>query len=127
MRAGDGALRIARASLRLPEVALDALRQIGPMHAELVQMREQTASMPELQPAIERLEGAIGTMDERLAALGSTMDAMADEVASMRRTLDEVRHDLESVPGVDEDDAAEDDRGLVARARDAVTGSAPPG
>lgn len=111
------AVKVARAALRLPEIAIDALSELRPMRDELVRVREQTASMPKLLPAIERMEASITDLSRRLGALETTVDALARDVSAMHDALSDMKSNVEQIPGV-----SDDDRNLLVRARDAVTG-----
>lgn len=110
-------MKVARAALRLPEIAIDALSELRPMRDELVRVREQTASMPKLLPAIERMEASMTDLSRRLGALETTVDALARDVSAMHDALSDMKSNVEQIPGV-----SDDDRNLLVRARDAVTG-----
>lgn len=115
------AVGVVRASLRLPELALEALGELRPMREDLGHMRAQTGTMPDLLPAIERLEDAIAPLDQRLDALERTITTLAHDVTAMHHTLDAMKAAIENIPGV-----SNDERGLLAKARDTLTGDTPP-
>lgn len=104
--------------LRLPERAMAALEELGPMHRELVRMREQTATMPDILPELERIGAALAPLEGRLADLERSMTTIVGRIDDIQDTLKVLRDDVEHVPGVPSGD---DTRGLLDRARDALS------
>jgi len=124
------------APLRLPERTLEALdtlveavENLGPMRSELTRVREQTAPLGELLPALEHLEERLGTrldsIHEVVAALenedshlNATVADLAREVGAMHKTLSGLQDDVQSVTNRLPDAS----RGPLEKARDVLSG-----
>jgi len=75
------------APLRLPERVLQALDQLRPMRLELTRVREQTAPLPDLLPALQRLEEVLGT---RLDAVYDVVMALESDESHLNRTTNDL-------------------------------------
>jgi len=124
------------APLRLPERTLEALdtlveavENLGPMRSELTRVREQTAPLGELLPALEHLEERLGTrldsIHEVVAALenedshlNATVADLAREIGAMHKTLSGLQDDVQSVTNRLPDAS----RGPLEKARDVLSG-----
>ena len=102
---------------------MEALDRLRPMRAELTRVREQTESLADLLPALQRLEKDLGTrlevlapVDERLATIERTIDELAGAVGAIHETLVGVKDDIQRTTGL------RGDRGVMERARDVFTG-----
>jgi predicted nuclease with TOPRIM domain len=133
---GGGILAGLLAPLRLPERTLEALdtlveavENLGPMRSELTRVREQTAPLGELLPALEHLEERLGTrldsIHEVVAALeneeshlNATVADLAREIGAMHKTLSELQDDVQSVTNRLPDAS----RGPLEKARDVLSG-----
>jgi len=133
---GGGILAGLLAPLRLPERTLDALdtlveavENLGPMRSELTRVREQTAPLGELLPALEHLEERLGTrldsIHEVVAALenedshlNATVADLAREIGAMHKTLSGLQDDVQSVTNRLPDAS----RGPLEKARDVLSG-----
>lgn len=118
MRLKDGLL----APVRLSERAVAALEELGPMHRELVRMREQTASMPDLLPELQRVSEALAPLEERLVGLEHAMAGIVGRIGEIQDTLNVLKEDVEHVPGIP---AGDETRSLLDRARDALGANEP--
>jgi len=88
---GGGILAGLLAPLRLPERTLEALdtlveavENLGPMRSELTRVREQTAPLGELLPALEHLEERLGT---RLDSIHEVVAALENEESHLNATV----------------------------------------
>ncbi len=133
---GGGILAGLLAPLRLPERTLEALDtlveavgNLGPMRSELARVREQTAPLGELLPALERLEERLGTrldsvhevvvaLEGEDSYLNATVADLAREVAAMHKTLSGLQDDVQSVTNRLPDAS----RGPLEKARDVLSG-----
>jgi predicted nuclease with TOPRIM domain len=133
---GGGILAGLLAPLRLPERTLEALdtlveavENLGPMRSELTRVREQTAPLGELLPALEHLEERLGTrldsIHEVVAALeneeshlNATVADLAREIGAMHKTLSGLQDDVQSVTNRLPDAS----RGPLEKARDVLSG-----
>jgi chromosome segregation ATPase len=128
------------------------VEDLRPMPAELVRVREQTELQPSLQrleevlgdrlealhDVVVALEGddshlnrttkemgekvtvlsaALTPVDERLVTIERCVETLAVEVKTIHETVDGIKGDIQRITGL------RGDRGVVERARDALTGS----
>ena len=91
---GGGMLAGLLAPLRLPERVIDALdslteaaRELSPMRSELTRVREQTAPLVELMPAIERLIKQTEPLSELLPALDSLKNEIREQLERLRELI----------------------------------------
>ena len=134
---GGGVLARLLAPLRLPERVIDALEsladaapELGAMRSELVRVREQSAPLVELLPALERLEQSLGA---RVDTLGDVIERLASEESHLNQTVGELAAELEAmhqtIHGLQDhvekitNHLPDPGRGPLEKARDALTGS----
>jgi len=152
---GGGMLAGLLAPLRLPERLIDALgslveagRELSLVRVELTRVREQTAPLAELMPALERLIKQTEPLSELLPALESlkkelreelqelrelivaleggeshlnvTARKLVDELVAMHKTVDGLQDDVQSVT----ERLPDASKGPFQKAHDVLTGGA---
>lgn len=152
---GGGMLAGLLAPLRLPERLIDALgslveagRELSLVRVELTRVREQTAPLAELMPALERLIKQTEPLSELLPALDSmkkelreelqelrelivalegdeshlnvTARKLVDELVAMHKTVDGLQDDVQSVT----ERLPDASKGPFQKAHDVLTGGA---
>ena len=152
--AGNGLLGAVLAPLRLPERALKALesfagaaQHIGPIHREIVRVREQVDLVPgmlatverisrqaepldEMLPALEQLEQTMSARLEALHAvivalesdeshLNMAVEGLCKQVDEMHDTIRGLRDDVQRVT----DRMPDPDRGPLEKAKEVLTGT----
>jgi len=91
------------APLRLPERVLDALdtiveavQSLGPMSAEIVQVRKQTAPVADLLPALDDLEASLGDRLNALSAELTRVREQTEPMAELLPALDDLEKSIDS-------------------------------
>jgi len=90
---GSSVLTGLLAPLRLPERVLEALDELRPMRTELTRVRQQTASLGDLLPALQRLQDVLG------ARIDAVHDVV-DELRTLPAELTRVREQTDLLPGL---------------------------